>query len=219
MNLYSDKDNDASSSRKYNQRKNKNMVFKINTGTSTLSEIENTQQNEDERNYEESVDNRHEDMVNPTSTNDIILEGNLIYRFTNDQIELDGFWFMNIDNLKEKLSYLFMHGQEFLECNIKSTEVLNENSTDNNTNYTLKICSANIYECILINKTKIFESVLQFLSGEYAGYFMYYGKTIEDRVNLTFSLQDSLVKLNGEGTNNLGSYKVIGYMNFFKTKG
>ena len=155
----------------------------------------------------------------------MLVEGNLIYRYTNDQIELDGFWFMSQDFVKERLSYLFMHGYEFLECDLDTEEIVeqlpcsNLTYTEPNAAKKIKICSANIYECILINKGKVFESVLQYLSGEYGGYFMYYGKTIEDKVNINLTLQDSLVKINGEGMNNLGNYKLIGYMNFFKNKG
>ena len=49
-------------------------------------------------------------------------------------------------------------------------------------------------------------------------YFMYYSKTIEDRFQMNLSIEDSLVKLYGNGTNNLGAFNIDGYMNFFRTK-
>jgi len=36
---------------------------------------------------------------------------------------------------------------------------------------------------------------------------------------LKFELEDSLVKINGEGTNSLGNFSMIGYMNFYRNKG
>jgi hypothetical protein len=128
---------------------------------------------------------------------DVILEGNLIYRFTINQIELDGNWSISTDNFtKERLSYLFQKSNEFLECNINFNDITSDNSEIARHNY-INICAANLFECIVINKQYIFNSILDFLSGEYAGYFMYYGKTIEDRLNLNLLLEDSLVRVTG----------------------
>ena len=168
------------------------------------------------------------------SANDIVLEGSLIYRYLSNQIELEGNWFMSLDpGVKERLSYLLLKNSEFTEClvNCDEDDEKSENDNDNDNKYhnkpsessyhnmKIKICSANLFECILINKAKIFNAVLEYLDSEYAGYFMYYGKTIEDRFSLSFELQDSLVKINGEGTNSLGNFSLIGYMNFYRSKG
>ncbi len=156
-------------------------------------------------------------MFDPTINSDVILDGNLIYRYTNNQIELDGYWYMSNDStVREKLSYLFTKSNDYMESMINKDEI-EENKT--NENFKIKLCAANIFEAILVNKQSIFEKVLNFLGGEYAGYFMYYGKTLEDRFDLVFELQESLVKVMGEGTNNLGNFSVMGYMNFFRTKG
>ena len=64
----------------------------------------------------------------------------------------------------------------------------------------------------------IFKNCLEFLTGDYSGYFMYYSKTIEDRFRLDFEIQDSLVKVLGSGNNSLGSFNLSGYMNFFRNK-
>ncbi len=181
----------------------------------------------------ENIENQNREFNDRNSGNDIILEGNLIYRYLSNQIELEGNWFMSQDQVvKERLSYLLLKNNEFNEClvNCDEDEEISENdeyeNKENNKqtessyhNMKIKICSANLYECILINKAKIFNSVLEFLDCEYAGYFMYYGKTIEDRFSLNFELQDSLVKIDGEGTNSLGNFSLIGYMNFYRNRG
>jgi len=182
---------------------------------------ENIQFAENNRNY-----------IEGNSGNDIVLEGNLIYRYLSNQIEFEGNWFMSLDQgVKERLSYLLLKNHEFTEClvNCDDEDEKSENDSENKYNnkpsdssyhnMKIKICSANLFECILINKAKIFNAVLEYLDSEYAGYFMYYGKTIEDRFNLSFELQDSLVKINGEGTNSLGNFSLIGYMNFYRNKG
>ncbi len=173
------------------------------------------------------------------SANDIVLEGSLIYRYLSNQIELEGNWFMSLDpGVKERLSYLLVKNNEFTECLVNCEEEEDYDDSDksendyddkNRENYKpadssyhnmkIKICSANLFECVLINKAKIFNAVLEYLDSEYAGYFMYYGKTIEDRFSLSFELQDSLVKINGEGTNSLGNFSLLGYMNFYRSKG
>ena len=109
-------------------------------------------------------------------------------------------------NLKERLSYLFSNSNS-----IKHVIMPIEN---NNVNVT--ICSANLIEDFSIDF--LFKECLNFLSGEYTGYFMYYSKTIEDRFQMNLSIEDSLVKLYGNGTNNLGAFNIDGYMNFFRTK-
>jgi hypothetical protein len=144
---------------------------------------------------EEENLNEEINYLNSDEPNDIILEGNLIYRYGNNQVELDGVWYMSTDqNTREKLSFLFQKTNEYLDSSIKSEEILDP---INNRDFNIKICCANVLECITINKLNLFERVLHFLSGEFAGYFMYYGKTIEDRANLSLVLEDSLVRVNG----------------------
>ena len=138
---------------------------------------------------------------------------------------------MSLDQgTKERLSYLLLKTNEFTECivnfeensdNISDDNSQNKKNNNNHNHHSLKIkiCASNLFECVLINKPNVFDTVLQYLDSEYAGYFMYYGKTIEDRFSLSFELQDSLVKINGEGTNSLGNFSLIGYMNFYRSKG
>lgn len=134
-------------------------------------------------------------LMDKNPSNDIILDGFLIYRFSNDQVELEGSWFMSNDQGKERLSYLFLKPNEYIKCEISPEDI--EGSDEKGKSSYIKICSSNLFECIIINKYEVFNSVLSYLCGDYSGYFMYYGKTIEDKVSLSFSIQDSLVRING----------------------
>ena len=59
---------------------------------------------------------------------------------------------------------------------------------------------------------------MEFLTGDYSGYFMYYSKIIEDRFKMNLDIQDSLMKVFGEVTNSLGNFNLYGYMNFLRNK-
>jgi len=138
---------------------------------------------------------------------DIINEGYLLYRYSSNQIEIEGYWYVNDEpSIKERISYLFTN----------SNSVKNVIMPIENNNVNVTICSANLIEDFSIDF--LFKECLSFLSGEYAGYFMYYSKTIEDRFKINLEIEDSLVKLYGNGSNNLGAFNVNGYMNFFRTK-
>ena len=153
---------------------------------------------------DEEIENNNE---NQNSSSDIVNEGFLIYRFSSNQIELEGNWYMeSYPDSKERMSYLFSGSQ--LEKKIPL--IIENNQT------TINLCSANIIECLQIQI--LFKSCLDFLMGNYKGYFMYYGKTIEDTFNMNLEVQDSLVKVNGIGNNSLGNFSVNGYMNFFRSK-
>jgi hypothetical protein len=84
--------------------------------------------------------------------------------------------------------------------------------------YILNLCSANIFEALLIPDFELFKYILSFLSGEYHGFFVYFGKTIEDNFNLNFNYEDNQVRVSGGGKNNLGDFNIIGYVNFFTMK-
>jgi hypothetical protein len=175
---------------------------------------------EEEENVEQDVQinisSNYNEFSGQEVQNDIILEGYLIYRYANNQIELEGNWYMSTDSsVKEKLSYLFVKSNDYMECIIPKDDIV---KNTNNAGFKIKLCSANLLEAILINKQQVFESCLTFLTGEYSGYFMYYGKTLEDRIDLNLELHDSLVRVTGDGTNNLGNFSIIGYMNFFRSK-
>lgn len=63
---------------------------------------------------------------------DIIMTGNLIYRYSLDQIELEGFWSLNNDVTREKFSYLFIKKCDKITCPIKISEI--EQAYKNNSN-------------------------------------------------------------------------------------
>lgn len=149
--------------------------------------------------------------------------GNLQYRYNLDQIELEGTWGMNNDSARERFSYLFLKKHDKISCAIKKDEIefssFSDESSLQRDELVVNICSANLFEVVVIPHPNIFRVLLQFLSGEYHGFFMYYDKTIEDRFMLNFFLEEAQVRISGDGSNNLGSFNLIGYLNFYRTKG
>ena len=153
----------------------------------------------------ESTDNLQQDSNENKS--EIINDGYLIYRYSSNQIELDGNWYVaNDPSWKERISYLFSGSQKTKEIK------LNIENTDININ----MCSANLVECIQLDI--LFQNCLEFLNGDYTGYFIYYSKTIEERFNINLDIQDSLVKISGTANNSLGNFELNGYFNFFRNK-
>ena len=178
------------------------------------------------------IETQNDEMNDPGQTSDIINEGYLIYRYSSNQIEIEGNWYVANDPLiKERISYLFSGSNQVKDVHLTLNTPTQENMADSQTqdpnnpnspvnstqpSVAVKLCSANLFECITIDA--LLKNCLDFLNGEYSGYFMYYGKTIEDRLKLTMEIEDSLVKCFGDGVNNLGTFNLIGYMNFFRTK-
>ena len=192
--------------------------------------------------------------------NEIVMEGNLFYRYGMDQIELDGLWSLSSETAKSHFSYLLSSKQKVIQIHIDPKDLgvkdISENSNgasngaqnqggdvtktnneinDNNNNYNiimkcnkyfdisskkyiLNLCNANIFEVLLIPDYELFKYILSFLSGEYHGFFVYFGKTIEDNFILTFNLEDNMVRVSGGGKNTLGDFNIIGYVNFFTMK-
>ena len=201
-----------------------------------------------------------EDEMNqmmPNDNNDIVMEGNLFYRYGMDQIELDGQWSLSSETTKCHFSYLLSSKQKVIPIHIDPKDlgvkdfnnygqnINNSNSQEKNENnninktminnydimmkcnqyfdqtykkYVLNLCSANIFEALLIPDYELFKYILSFLSGEYHGFFVYFGKTIEDYFNLNFNYEDNQVRVSGSGKNNLGDFNIIGYVNFFTMK-
>ena len=201
-----------------------------------------------------------EDEMNqmlPNDNNEIVMEGNLFYRYGMDQIELDGQWSLSSETTKCHFSYLLSSKQKVIPIHIDPKDlgvkdfnnygqnINNANSQEKNENnninktminnydimmkcnqyfdqtykkYVLNLCSANIFEALLIPDYELFKYILSFLSGEYHGFFVYFGKTIEDYFNLNFNYEDNQVRVSGSGKNNLGDFNIIGYVNFFTMK-
>jgi len=201
---------------------------------------------------------------------EIVMEGNLFYRYGMDQIELDGLWSLSSETAKCHFSYLLSSKQKVIPIFIDPKDLgikdfsqnnnmndgnnaQNQNGDMNNNNnmsnemnnpnnlkknsynsnimmkcnkyydsinkkYILNLCSANIFEALLIPDYELFKYILSFLSGEYHGFFVYFGKTIEDSFNLNFNFEDNQVRVSGSGKNNLGDFNIIGYVNFFTMK-
>ena len=201
-----------------------------------------------------------EDEMNqmmPNDNNDIVMEGNLFYRYGMDQIELDGQWSLSSETTECRFSCILSSKRKVMpvrvgpkdfgvkdfggygrNINDANSQEKNENNNINKTminnydimmkcnqyfdqtykKYVLNLCSANIFEALLIPDYELFKYILSFLSGEYHGFFVYFGKTIEDYFNLNFNYEDNQVRVSGSGKNNLGDFNIIGYVNFFTMK-
>ena len=61
------------------------------------------------------------------------MNGNLIYRYSLDQIELEGFWSLNNEVTKERFSYLFIKKCDKVICPIKINEIEQANLSKNKT--------------------------------------------------------------------------------------
>jgi len=155
----------------------------------------------EENNY--SINNERPEFSHVGESFDVIMTGNLIYRYALNQIELEGFWKINNNSEKESFSYLFQNSHEKCCCVIKKKDIefstkeeyKSWNSKDDD--YYLNICAANIFEVVLIPNENVFKNLLSFVSGEYHGFFIYYEKTIEDQFVLNFSLDDNQIKITG----------------------
>ena len=203
------------------------------------------------------LDEDEMNQILPNDNNEIVMEGNLFYRYGMDQIELDGQWSLSSETTKCHFSYLLSSKQKVIPIHIDPKDlgvkdfnnygqnINNANSQEKNENnninktminnydimmkcnqyfdqtykkYVLNLCSANIFEALLIPDYELFKYILSFLSGEYHGFFVYFGKTIEDYFNLNFNYEDNQVRVSGSGKNNLGDFNIIGYVNFFTMK-
>lgn len=153
------------------------------------------------------------------------MEGNILYRYKLDQIELEGTWEISSEINREKFSYLYLNKNSYIKTQIDVNEINFENNNSNMVNkyitgnkFNLYICNSNIFEVLLIPNEFLFKRILDYLSGEYHGFFIYFSKTIEDRFTLNFSLVDHQVRVNGQGSNNLGEFNIIGFVNFYTMK-
>ena len=192
---------------------NKNQRFNINTAEDSrkLTSDHNANTNSDDNEYDDSgygYNGPESNAINQPFKNneesfDVVMTGNLLYRYTTNQIELDGFWKISLDSQKESFSYLFQSSVDKVCCLVrkKDIEFDTKNEYDSCTlkddEYLLNICTANIFEVVLLPNENVFRSLLNFISGDYHGFFIYYEKTIEDQFMLNFSLDDDQVKITG----------------------
>ena len=150
---------------------------------------------------------------------DIKMRGHVLYRYKLDQVEIEGQWNMVGDENSEKFAYVVLKNSMDVTCEIPYEDIQNSPPELQGRNFTLHVCSANLHESILIAHPDVLSAVLEFLSTEYTGYFIYFYKTIEDRFNLNFELDNGQIKISGEGSNNLGTFGLAGFVNFYMNKG
>ena len=164
---------------------------------------------------------------------EIIMEGNLLYRYSQDQIEIEGTWSMSSEKEKNKpyrFSYLLSQNKnkEVIQIPIKKEDIdfsyyepsinASKYMSNDNEHFILNLCNANIFEVLLIPNQNLLNNILTMLTGEYHGFFVYFSKTIEDRFYLNYTFEDNQVRVNGKGNNNLGEFNFLGYVNFFTIK-
>lgn len=156
------------------------------------------------------------------ANNDIVMQGKILYRYGIDQYELEGKWGIINENNFETFAYLYNKPTKKIVFPVNKLDILSDNRDcleKMGNNFLLNISTANLHEVLLIPNEYLFKTVLQFLSGEYQGYFVYFGKTIEDKFLLNYELENGVIKISGTGSNNLGSFYLIGYVNFLTSKG
>ena len=120
--------NNSESEKKAKQKK------KNNLNSILISDDEEEQIKNNKKQKYEEADENYEDNNN---SNEIINEGYLIYRYSSNQIELEGNWYVDNDpNWKERVSYLFSGSQLMKQIPL--------NIENNETN--VYMCSANLIE-------------------------------------------------------------------------
>ena len=103
------------------------------------------------------IETQNDEMNDPGQTSDIINEGYLIYRYSSNQIEIEGNWYVANDPLiKERISYLFSGSNQVKDVHLTLNTIPNgvQENVDSQTNppaqpsVAVKLCSANLFECI-----------------------------------------------------------------------
>lgn len=162
------------------------------------------------------------------SIHTISINAVLIYRFTLDQIEISGEWSEPRTGLHQKLSYLLLKRDNIL-LPIYKYQIDYTNFDPNipikdyikNDFYLLTIASCNITEALLIQNTSILNHILMFLSGQYIGYYIDNGKTIEDNFYLSYvydNFNQNEQRLIGIGKNHQGEYELLGSIKLLTSK-
>ena len=118
---------------------------------------------------------------------EIIMEGNLLYRYSQDQIEIEGTWSMSSEKEKNKpyrFSYLLSQNKnkEVIQIPIKKEDIdfsyyepsinASKYMSNDNEHFILNLCNANIFEVLLIPNQNLFNHILIMLTGEYHGFFV-----------------------------------------------
>ena len=208
-------------------------IKKVKPDDSFISSLNDSEEIISSKNSQNN--NQSENILrdNLIEEDEIVMEGNLLYRYTQDQIEIEGTWSMSSEKEKNKpykFSYLLSQNKnkEVIQIPIKKEDIdfsfyepsinASKYMSNDNEHFILNLCNANIFEILLIPNQDLFINILSLLTGEYHGFFVYFSKTIEDRFYLNYTLEDNQVRVNGKGNNNLGEFHFLGYVNFFTIK-
>lgn len=165
---------------------------------------------------------------NNISIRTISINAVLIYRYTLDQIEISGEWSNPLTGVHQKISYLLLKRDNIL-LPIYKYQIDYTNFDPNipidkyikNDFYLFTVASCNITETLLIQNSTILNHILMFLSGQYNGYYIDDGKTIEDNFYLSYiydNYNHNEQKLIGIGKNYQGEYELLGSIKLLTTK-
>lgn len=166
--------------------------------------------------------------MNNISIRTISINAVLIYRYTLDQIEISGEWSNPLTGVHQKISYLLLKRDNIL-LPIYKYQIDYTNFDPNipidkyikNDFYLFTVASCNITETLLIQNSTILNHILMFLSGQYNGYYIDDGKTIEDNFYLSYiydNYNHNEQKLIGIGKNYQGEYELLGSIKLLTTK-
>jgi hypothetical protein len=208
-------------------------IKKVKPDDSFISSLNDSEEIISSKNSQNNIQSENILRDNLIEEDEIVMEGNLLYRYTQDQIEIDGTWSMSSEKEKNKpykFSYLLSQNKnkEVIQIPIKKEDIdfsfyepsinASKYMSNDNEHFILNLCNANIFEILLIPNQELFNNILTMLTGEYHGFFFYFSKTIEDRFYLNYTFEDNQVRVNGKGNNNLGEFNFLGYVNFFTIK-
>ena len=208
-------------------------IKKVKPDDSFISSLNDSEEIISSKNSQNNIQSENILRDNLIEEDEIVMEGNLLYRYTQDQIEIEGTWSMSSEKEKNKpykFSYLLSQNKnkEVIQIPIKKEDIdfsfyepsinASKYMSNDNEHFILNLCNANIFEILLIPNQELFNNILTMLTGEYHGFFFYFSKTIEDRFYLNYTFEDNQVRVNGKGNNNLGEFNFLGYVNFFTIK-
>lgn len=177
----------------------------------------------------DKLTNQSSDIIlNQITTLTFSISGVIVYRYTNDQIEIEGDWSNPDTGIHQPLSYLLLKKDSILfpiyRYSIDYTDYNSNFQSEKyikNDYYLFNISSSNITEILLIPNPSLLKQILIYLTGQYTGYYMYQEKTIEDTFYLSYIYDNnnpSEQRVVGMGKNYMGEYELLGTVRFLRDK-
>ena len=157
--------------------------------TSNISESEDLNSIKNSPNMN-NIENKIIENNNKEKENEKEMEGYLLYRYGQDQVEIEGTWSISSElehNKPYRFSYLLNQKKEkdIIQIPIKKDDIdfshyepsinASKYMSNDNEHFILNLCNANIFEVLLIPNHDLFNNILTLLTGEYHGFFVYFG--------------------------------------------